>query len=82
MVHSFASTLDAARAGDVVVLCGDASSEELEDEVRTVGGTRAETLGRSNGSGSGATMLCLNKLELVSEECAPGYCLRSSQRPS
>jgi GTPase len=70
LVHSFASTLDAARAGDVVVLCGDASSEELEDEVRTVGGTRAETLGRSNGSGSGATMLCLNKMDLVSEECA------------
>jgi hypothetical protein len=45
LVHSFASTLDAARAGDVVVLCGDASSEELEDEVRTVGGTRRDPRG-------------------------------------
>ena len=82
LVHSFASTLDAARDGDVVVLCGDASSDELEDQVRTLGGTLAETLGGSNGSGSGATILCLNKMDLVSEECAPGYCLRSSLRPS
>jgi GTPase len=70
LVHSFASTLDAAWVGDVVVLCGDASSEELEDEVRTVGGTLAETLGGSNRSGSDATMLCLNKMDLVSEDCA------------
>jgi len=56
------------RSRDVVLLYGDASSEELEDEVRTVGGTLAETLGRSNGSGSGATSLCLNKMDLVSEE--------------
>jgi GTPase len=61
-----ASTLDAARDADVVVLWAGASSEELEDVVRTVGGTLAETLGRSNGSGAGATMLCLNRMDLVS----------------
>jgi hypothetical protein len=31
LVHAFASALDAARDADVVVLCGDASSDELED---------------------------------------------------
>jgi hypothetical protein len=70
LVHSLASTLDAARDADVVVLWAGASSEELEDVVRTVGGTLAETLGRSNGSGAGVTMLCLNRMDLVSEECA------------
>jgi hypothetical protein len=35
-----------------------------------VGGTLAGTLEGSNGSGSGATMLWLNKMDLVSEECA------------
>jgi GTPase len=72
LVHSFASTLEAVRDADVEVLCADASSEELEDEVRTVRRTLAETLGGSNGSGAGATMLllCLNKMDLVSEERA------------
>src|ERR671911_1876843 len=36
LVHSFASTLEAARAADARVLCADASSEELDDEVGTV----------------------------------------------
>src|ERR671916_819084 len=42
LVHSFASTLEAARDADVVVLCADASSEELDDEVRTVRRTLAD----------------------------------------
>ncbi|MDP8948987.1 MAG: GTPase HflX [Actinomycetota bacterium] len=66
LVHSFASTLEATRDADVKVLCADASSEELEEEIQTVGHTLSETLG--NGSGPGPTMLCLNKMDLVSEE--------------
>src|SRR5918997_533847 len=62
LVHSFASTLEATRDADVQVLCADASSEELEEEIQTVG----HTLG--NGSGPGSAILCLNKMDLVSEE--------------
>jgi GTPase len=66
LVHSFASTLEAAREAEVRVLCADASSAELEDEIRTVGRTLSDTLG--NGSDPGTTVLCLNKMDLVSEE--------------
>ena len=67
LVHSFASTLEAAGDADVRVLCADASSLELEDEVRTVRRTLAETLGEGNGLGHGDTILCLNKMDLVSQ---------------
>jgi GTPase len=70
LVHSFTSTLEAARDADVRVLCADASSEELEAEIQTVGHTLSETLGGGNGSGLGPTILCLNKMDLVSEERA------------
>jgi GTP-binding protein HflX len=70
LVHSFASTLEAARDADVRVVCADASSEELEDEIRTVRNTPAETLANGNGSAPGATILCLNKMDLVSDERA------------
>ena len=70
LVHSFASTLEATRAADARVLCADASSEELEDEVGTVRRTLAQTLGEGNGSGPGAEILCLNKIDLVSAERA------------
>jgi GTPase len=66
LVHSFASTLEATRDADVKVLCTDASSEELEEEIQTVGHTLSETL--DNGAGPGSTILCLNKMDLVSEE--------------
>jgi GTPase len=68
LVHSFASTLEAAREADVKVLCADASSEELGEEIRTVRRTLSETL--ENGSSSCATIVCLNKIDLVSEERA------------
>jgi GTP-binding protein HflX len=75
LVHSFASTLEAARHADVIVLCADASSEKLEDEIRTVEDTLAEAFPRADGSGNGATgqavrqelVLCLNKADLLSE---------------
>jgi GTPase len=68
LVHSFASTLEAARDADVKVLCSDASSDELEAEIRTVSQTLSETVGEGNGSGPGSTILCLNKMDLLSEE--------------
>lgn len=69
LVHSFASTLEAAGDADVRVLCADASSEELEDEIRTVRSTLAETLAAANGSAE-KTVLCLNKMDVVSGERA------------
>jgi GTP-binding protein HflX len=66
LVHSFASTLEAARDADVRVLCAEASSSSLEDEVGTVRRTLARTLEGGNGSGpEGAAILCLNKMDLV-----------------
>jgi len=83
LVHSFASTLEAARDADVVVLCADASSDEIEDEVRTVRhtladgvfggapGERAGTDAEADLAASGtAPVLCLNKMDLVSEKRA------------
>jgi GTP-binding protein HflX len=60
LVHSFASTLETARDADVRVLCADASSESLEDEIRTV---REVLSGSLEGDGA---VLCLNKMDLVS----------------
>lgn len=68
LVHSFASTLETARDADIGVLCADASSEDLEDEIRTVEETLAE--GESTG-GSVAhreAVLCLNKADLIPEK--------------
>src|SRR5215207_2958473 len=68
LVHSFASTLEATHDADVRVICADAASEELEAEIQTVSHTLSETLGEGNGAGP--TILCLNKMDLVSEERA------------
>jgi GTP-binding protein HflX len=69
LVHSFASTLESARDADVKVLCADASSEDLEEEITTVRQTLSETFGKENGSGvGGSTILCLNKVDLLEEE--------------
>jgi GTP-binding protein HflX len=67
LVHSFASTLEAARAADVRVLCADASSEDLSEEISMVAATLSETLGKENGSADASTILCLNKVDLLSE---------------
>src|ERR687890_2046110 len=50
LVHSFASTLESAHDSDIKVLCADASSEDLEEEITTVGQTLSETFTRENGS--------------------------------
>jgi GTPase len=70
LVHSFSSTLEVARDADVRVICADASSEELEAEIQTVEHTLAGVLGEGNGTGPGPTILCLNKMDLVSEDRA------------
>ena len=67
LVHSFASTLEAARDADVRVLCADASSEELEEEIQTVKRTLSGVVG-AGGSGlqsAPRTILCLNKIDIL-----------------
>ena len=66
LVHSFASTLEVARDSDVTVVCADATSEELEEEIQTV--TRS-LFGRNedDGVGTGPMVMCLNKMDLVSD---------------
>jgi GTPase len=51
----------------VRVICADASSVEMEAEIQTVRHTLAEVLGEGNGAGPGPTILCLNKMDLISE---------------
>jgi GTPase len=72
LVHSFSSTLEAAADADVLVLCADASSEELEEEIRVVEDTLAETFGEEAGpqvpTPRREILLCLNKIDLVSKE--------------
>ena len=71
LVHSFASTLEAARDADVRVLCADASSEELEEEIQTVRRTLSEVVAAGGSGPQGApTILCLNKMDLLSEDRA------------
>src|SRR5918992_2589306 len=62
LVHSFASTLETARDADVVLLCADASSEKLQEEIRTVEDTLRETLSEDGAqSAPQQSELCLNK---------------------
>jgi GTPase len=68
LVHSFASTLEVAREADVSVVCADASSEELEEEIQTV--TRTLSGAAEDGVGMGSMVMCLNKMDLVSGERA------------
>jgi GTP-binding protein HflX len=70
LVHSFASTLEAAGDADIRVLCADASSDDLSDEISTVTETLSETFGTDDGgpADAGLTILCLNKTDLLEEE--------------
>jgi GTPase len=65
LVHSFASTLEVARECDVTVVCADASSEELEEEIQTVTGALS-----GEREGTRPMVMCLNKLDLVSDSRA------------
>jgi GTP-binding protein HflX len=66
LVHSFASTLEVAHDADVTVVCADASSEELEEEIQTVTRTLSGA-SEEDGVGTGPMVMCLNKMDLVSE---------------
>jgi GTPase len=70
LVHSFASTLESARDADFRVLCADASSEDLGDEISTVTTTLSGAFASENGSATG-TILCLNKMDLLDNELIP-----------
>lgn len=91
LVHSFASTLEAALDADILVLCADASSRDLESEIRTVRATLAESIGGES-LGDRRVLVCLNKMDLVCdhrrEELALDYpgavmisALRAEKRP-
>lgn len=71
LVRSFESTLEAARGAEVRVLCADASSSEVADEIATVrqilGQNETISSQTSEIVGDG-TLLCLNKIDLVSKE--------------
>lgn len=62
LVESFASTLEVTREADIIVICADAFSEELESELETV----YQTLQQS-GIESTETILCFNKWDLLSQ---------------
>ncbi|HVF02865.1 MAG TPA: GTPase HflX [Rubrobacteraceae bacterium] len=66
LVHSFAGTLEAVSEADVVVLCADASSEQLEEEIQTVKDTLSEV--RREGEKPQETVLCLNKSDMIPED--------------
>src|SRR5688500_10182313 len=68
LVHSFASTLEVARDSDVTVVCADASSEELEEEIQTV--TRTLSGAVEDGVGTGPMVMCLNKMDLIADSRA------------
>jgi GTP-binding protein HflX len=68
LVHSFASTLESAHDADIRVLCADASSKELGAEISTVIQTLSGAPAKENGSETGTTILCLNKIDLLDEE--------------
>ena len=68
LVHSFASTLESAHDADIRVLCADASSKELGAEISTVIQTLSGAPAKENGSETGPTILCLNKIDLLDEE--------------
>jgi GTPase len=73
LVHSFASTLEAARDADIMVICADASSEALEDEVATVRRTLADghaVNAEDARESADDPVLCLNKIDLVPEKRA------------
>src|SRR5688572_23801930 len=66
LVHSFASTLEVERDSDVTVVCADASSEELEEEIQAVTRTLFGGI-EDDGVGTGQMVMCLNKMDLVSD---------------
>lgn len=69
LVESFSSTLEAASDADIIVLCADASSPRLDEEIETVKQTLSETgpPGESASLLDRPIILLLNKTDLLSE---------------
>jgi GTPase len=63
LVESFASTLEAATDADLLVLCADASSHRLDEEIQTVRQTLSDI---STISEHKPIILLLNKVDLLS----------------
>lgn len=68
LVHSFASTLESTTEADVLVLCADASSENLEEEIQTVKDTIADLTSGEPREQHKQMIICLNKADLLSDE--------------
>lgn len=68
LVHSFASTLESVTEADVLVLCADSSSENLEEEIKTVKDTLANLTSGEPGEQHKQMIICLNKADLLSDE--------------
>lgn len=71
LVYSFASTLEAARDASVIILCADAASEKLGEEILTVEDTLADALSGADHGNSDIvkeSVLCLNKADMLSAE--------------
>lgn len=77
LVHSFAGTLEAARDADIRVLCADASSPTLQQEIETVRHTLSDMAedfdvdledGPDGFLEDPRNILCLNKIDLLPEE--------------
>lgn len=65
LVHSFYSTLESAAEADVLVLCADSSSANLEEEIKTVKETLSDVI--SAEPDDKKMILCLNKLDLLED---------------
>ena len=70
LVHSFASTLESSAEADVLVLCADASSGRLEEELKTVReavkGLEPNSKYKDEDCLEQKTVLCFNKADLIS----------------
>lgn len=68
LVHSFASTLESAADADIRILCADASSAEVGEEISAASRALSRGLNRKNGHNPGPDILCLNKTDLVTQD--------------
>ena len=71
------------------MLCADASSEEVGEEISTASRALSQGLTRKNGNNPGPDVICLNKMDLITEERAqellreyPDAVLISAARPN
>ena len=66
LLSSFSSTLESAVEADVLVICADSSSKNLDEEIQTVRDTLADLTSTSEDREK-QTILCLNKRDLLDE---------------